>query len=129
MEQQRSHFSEEREDEQEATFEGTTIRLEQEKRLAETLEDVQRSMQKLSEHLEGAAEQKAAEPDLQAPPSAFVPELSRTERSEVARRGSPKALIVLETIREEGENELARAPAALAVSGLAVGLSMDFSVL
>jgi formate/nitrite transporter FocA (FNT family) len=45
------------------------------------------------------------------------------------QRSSPKAVIVYEAIRQEGEEELARANAALFWSGLAAGLSMGFSFL
>ncbi len=57
-----------------------------------------------------------------------VPELSRTERREVSRRASISVVVVHETVREEGERELQRPPAALAWSGLAAGLSMGFSL-
>lgn len=40
----------------------------------------------------------------------------------------PRALIVHEIVREEGEEELARTTTALAVSGLAAGASMGFSL-
>lgn len=46
----------------------------------------------------------------------------------VADRMRPRAAIVHEVIREEGEEELARSPSALAFSGLAAGLSMGFSL-
>lgn len=55
--------------------------------------------------------------------------LDRREQTEVRQRRSPRALVVFETIRREGVDELARAPAALGWSGLAAGLSMGFSFL
>ncbi|HZS75540.1 MAG TPA: formate/nitrite transporter family protein [Ktedonobacteraceae bacterium] len=69
-----------------------------------------------------------AEPELIASSSGVVPELSKGERKEVARRARISAVIVHETVREEGERELKRAPAALALSALAAGLSMGFSL-
>ncbi len=45
------------------------------------------------------------------------------------RERSPiSAMVVHETVREEGEHELTRSPDALAWSGLAAGLSMGFSL-
>ena len=61
-------------------------------------------------------------------PSTNVPGLSRGERREVSRRTRPSAIIVHETVREEGERELQRKPSALAWSALAAGLSMGFSL-
>lgn len=58
----------------------------------------------------------------------LLPELSRTERKQVAERVPISAAVVHETVREEGERELARHPTALAFSGLAAGLSMGFSM-
>jgi formate-nitrite transporter family protein len=60
--------------------------------------------------------------------SSNVPELSRGERREVARRTRLSAIVVHETVREEGEPELQRHPGALAWSALAAGLSMGFSL-
>lgn len=57
-----------------------------------------------------------------------VPELSTKERKQVTERTSISAVVVHETIRAEGEQELSRPPAALAWSGLAAGLSMGFSL-
>jgi formate/nitrite transporter FocA (FNT family) len=48
--------------------------------------------------------------------------------NQVADRMRPRAAIVHEVIRKEGEEELARTPAALSFSGLAAGLSMGFSL-
>jgi formate/nitrite transporter FocA (FNT family) len=71
----------------------------------------------------------AAEPGPTREPSGFVPELSERQHKEIARRTRPSAIIVHETVREEGEQELERTPAALAWSGLAAGLSMGFSLI
>jgi formate/nitrite transporter FocA (FNT family) len=51
------------------------------------------------------------------------------ERLQVEERLAISARVVYETIRREGESELARPAAALAWSGLAAGLSMGFSFL
>ncbi len=57
-----------------------------------------------------------------------APELKREEVREVKRRTAIRAHVVHEAVRAEGEEELLRAPAALAWSGLAAGLSMGFSL-
>lgn len=51
------------------------------------------------------------------------------EHEEAHRRSAPRAEIVYEAVRTEGEHELSRPVAALAWSGLAAGLSMGFSFL
>lgn len=75
------------------------------------------------------ASSAAPEKGLKESSSNVVPELSRGERREVAKRTRPSAVIVHETVREEGERELRRSPPALAWSGLAAGLSMGFSLI
>ena len=55
-------------------------------------------------------------------------DLSETERRRMSDAIRLKAALVHEIIREEGEEELARSPSALAWSGLAAGLSMGFSL-
>jgi formate/nitrite transporter FocA (FNT family) len=55
--------------------------------------------------------------------------LNKAERKDAVRRSAPKATIVYEAIRREGEEELARNTSALIWSGLAAGLSMGFSFL
>jgi formate/nitrite transporter FocA (FNT family) len=57
------------------------------------------------------------------------PHLDRAERRQAAAHAAPKALVIHEVLRAEGELELARSPSALAWSGLAAGLSMGFSFL
>ncbi len=69
-----------------------------------------------------------AEQDLTSSSSNNVPELSSSERLEVAKRARISTLVLHETVREEGERELKRPSKALALSGLAAGLSMGFSL-
>ncbi len=54
-------------------------------------------------------------------------EVQRHEKQDAMRRSSPKAKVIYEAIRREGEGELERAASSLAWSGLAAGLSMGFS--
>jgi formate/nitrite transporter FocA (FNT family) len=56
-------------------------------------------------------------------------DLSHREHEEVAERKHPRAQVLYEAIRSEGEQELARPSSALAWSGLAAGLSMGLSFL
>ncbi len=55
-------------------------------------------------------------------------DLPEHEKEEVIKRIRPRAAVLHETIRAEGEVELHRPSAALAWSGLAAGLSMGFSL-
>jgi formate/nitrite transporter FocA (FNT family) len=55
-------------------------------------------------------------------------DLSPEEKKEAEARALPRAAIVFEAIRGEGEGELDRALPALAFSGVAAGLSMGFSL-
>lgn len=55
-------------------------------------------------------------------------ELSPQEHDEVSERKHPRAQVLYETIRREGDQELDRPVSALAWSGLAAGLSMGFSL-
>lgn len=55
--------------------------------------------------------------------------LDHRELKDARRRSSPKAAIVYEAIRREGEEALGRSLAALVWSGFAAGLSMGFSFL
>lgn len=55
-------------------------------------------------------------------------DLTESERRLMGQSLRLKAALVHEVIREEGEEELARSPSALAWSGLAAGLSMGFSL-
>lgn len=56
------------------------------------------------------------------------PDLTHEEQKQVAERAAPRAVVVYETVREEGEYEITRSISALAWSGLAAGLSMGFSL-
>lgn len=55
--------------------------------------------------------------------------LDETERDQIEEHSSPRAVVIHEIIREDGELELARTVGALTLSGLAAGLSMGFSFL
>ena len=55
--------------------------------------------------------------------------LSDREVREADRRTNPRAAIVFETVRREGQQELERPTTSLAFSGLAAGLSMGFSLI
>jgi formate/nitrite transporter FocA (FNT family) len=57
------------------------------------------------------------------------PHLDAEEQDQAARHSTPRALVIHEIIRDEGEQELERTNTALALSGLAGGLSMGFSFL
>src|SRR3954454_10226978 len=59
---------------------------------------------------------------------AGTPVVDPHEQKDARRRAAPSAAIVYEAIRTEGNDELGRASAALAWSGLAAGLSMGFSL-
>jgi formate/nitrite transporter FocA (FNT family) len=64
-----------------------------------------------------------------SPAGANSPHLSEHEQQQAASHTSPRALILHEIVREDGEAALLRTPGALALSGLAGGLSMGFSFL
>lgn len=53
--------------------------------------------------------------------------LNRGEYKDAVKRSAPKAAVVYEAIRREGEEELGRSSWMLVWSGLAAGLSMGFS--
>ena len=57
------------------------------------------------------------------------PHLGPGEREQAAAHAPLRALVIHEVLRDEGEFELRRPPAALLWSGLAAGLSMGFSFL
>lgn len=67
--------------------------------------------------------------DESAAAGAHSPHLSEHEQQQAASHTSPRALILHEIVREDGEAALLRTPVALALSGLAGGLSMGFSFL
>ncbi|HWE49307.1 MAG TPA: formate/nitrite transporter family protein [Bryobacteraceae bacterium] len=70
-----------------------------------------------------------ADGKVQAHSQAVTPDLTENEREEAEQRTSVKAHVVHEAIRIDGNTELERATSALAVSGLAAGLSMGFSLI
>jgi formate/nitrite transporter FocA (FNT family) len=55
--------------------------------------------------------------------------LNPNEKDQAAQHSAPPALVIHEIVRKDGEEELSRAPSAVAWSGLAAGLSMGFSFL
>jgi formate/nitrite transporter FocA (FNT family) len=57
------------------------------------------------------------------------PHLDHDEKTQAAQHAAPRAVVIHEIIREDGEQELERTNTALALSGLAGGLSMGFSFL
>ncbi len=62
-------------------------------------------------------------------PKGGSPHLDEHEQDQAKEHASPRALVIHEIIREDGELELERTNGALALSGLAGGLSMGFSFL
>lgn len=91
--------------------------------------DVTETIDNKSESAVPVASSKVVPGLAKGTPSNVVPELSRGDRREVVKRTRPSAVVVHETVREEGERELDRTPSALAMSGLAAGLSMGFSLI
>jgi formate/nitrite transporter FocA (FNT family) len=75
------------------------------------------------------SEQEEAPPRPSTPEEETVvaPELTEREKEEVEQRSSVKAYVVHEAVRHDGDSELDRSATALALSGLAAGLSMGFS--
>ncbi len=65
---------------------------------------------------------------MSTPRGAPKTKLSKTESRDVQERMPPRALVVFETVRREGRDELERPVLSLAASGLAAGLSMGFSL-
>lgn len=61
-------------------------------------------------------------------PAAKLDSLSERQKQEVESQSRPNAALIHETIRAEGEGELERKWWALALSGLAAGLSIGFSL-
>jgi formate/nitrite transporter FocA (FNT family) len=60
---------------------------------------------------------------------ASSPHLDQGEQDQAATHAAPRALVIHEIVREEGEMAITRTAGALAWSGLAAGLSMGFSFL
>ena len=65
--------------------------------------------------------------DLTRDADLVAPELTEKQQEEAEERTSVSAVVVHETIRQDGEEELSRPTSALAWSGLAAGMSMGFS--
>ncbi|WP_345817149.1 formate/nitrite transporter family protein (plasmid) [Paraburkholderia sp. PREW-6R] len=57
------------------------------------------------------------------------PHLDDGEQEQAAKHASPRALVIHEVVREEGETAMERTAGALMMSALAAGLSMGFSFL
>jgi formate/nitrite transporter FocA (FNT family) len=57
------------------------------------------------------------------------PHLDDAEQQQAARHASPRALVIHEVVREEGEAAMNRTAGALLMSALATGLSIGFSFL
>jgi formate/nitrite transporter FocA (FNT family) len=74
-------------------------------------------------------DETAPDDGLTAKAGSDSPHLDESEKTQAAEHAAPRALVIHEVIREEGENELTRRPGALVWSGLAAGLSMGFSFL
>lgn len=74
-----------------------------------------------------ATHAKPGDPDQLEPEGGFA--LSSEEKGEVEQKRPPRAAVLHEIIRLEGEAELARTLLALSLSALAAGLSMGFSML
>jgi formate/nitrite transporter FocA (FNT family) len=55
--------------------------------------------------------------------------LNDEEKGQAAEHSSPRAKVIHEIVRDEGEEELARSTSAIVLSGLTAGLSMGFSFL
>jgi formate/nitrite transporter FocA (FNT family) len=71
-----------------------------------------------------SAQEAEKAPDYESSPVDLSPE----EEKEVEQRSPPRAAVVFETVRREGEMELERPMTSLAFSGLAAGLSMGMSL-
>jgi formate/nitrite transporter FocA (FNT family) len=67
------------------------------------------------------------ERDMDQSAGASSPHLDRGEQDQAATHAAPRALVIHEIVREEGEMAITRTAGALAWSGLAAGLSMGFS--
>jgi formate/nitrite transporter FocA (FNT family) len=77
----------------------------------------------------GSKQTKDAHKSNQSEASASGGLLDEHEKTQAEQHSSIRALVIHEVLREEGEEELKRPPAALAWSGLAAGMSMGFSFL
>jgi formate/nitrite transporter FocA (FNT family) len=70
-----------------------------------------------------------AAPEGHRKPSSDSNPLDAQEEELARQHASPRAIVIHEIIRQDGEQELSRTVGALALSGLAAGLSMGFSFL
>jgi formate/nitrite transporter FocA (FNT family) len=70
-----------------------------------------------------------ARPESRQAGSAPHSQLDEHERGQAEEHASPRALVIHEVLREQGEEELKRPVVALAWSGLAAGMSLGFSFL
>jgi formate-nitrite transporter family protein len=61
-------------------------------------------------------------------PNVAMPVISREESKQAEDRKRPRSVVIFETIRREGETELARSSTSLLWSAIASGLSMAFSL-
>lgn len=75
-------------------------------------------------------DEEPAEPDGHALSAASsLSDVSEVERQIIEEHSRPNAALIHETIRAEGESELARSTPALLLSGLAAGLTMGLSLI
>jgi formate/nitrite transporter FocA (FNT family) len=82
-------------------------------------------MKKSPRHVRTPAAKPPQSPD---PLGGSAAELTQAERRVAAERTAPRAAVIHEAIRSEGESELRRPFSALIWSGLAAGLSIGFSL-
>jgi formate/nitrite transporter FocA (FNT family) len=76
--------------------------------------------------MDTASPTKTPDPDS---PKGGSPHLDEHEQTQAKEHASPRALVIHEIIREEGETELERTNFGLGLSALAGGMSMGFSFL
>lgn len=81
----------------------------------------------MSKHFEEEPASRPESPAGQVQPDSTG--LSRDEQDDVEENQQPRAAVLHEVIRRHGEEELARSLMALALSALAAGLTMGFSML
>jgi len=79
------------------------------------------------------SDERKSDPDRRqsGPQSGHAPsdKLNEHEKGQAAEHSSPRAKVIHEIVRDEGEEELARGAGAIVWSGLTAGLSMGFSFL
>lgn len=79
-----------------------------------------------SEHL--GTPQSTVPPERTFSAASKLDDLSERQQEEIRNQSRPNAALIHETIRAEGESELERGAWALALSALAAGLSLGFSM-